>query len=74
MGELRENPRFFNKYEDTFDDLFNSSDKKSPNKLKSLDWPESIGKGTCNALTFRSKLPTFLEKNCEDENVLTPKI
>lgn len=59
-----------NKYKDTFDDLFDSSDIESLGQQKSSDQSESIDKETSNAYRSGSAWPILSEDDCLDKDVL----
>ena len=60
-----------NKYKDTLDDLIDSSDIEFPDHPDSSNWLRLIDiKGSRNTPKFRDGSPTFLEKDCLDENIL----
>ena len=59
-----------NKYKDTLDDLIDSLDIGFPDHLNSSNRPRLIDKGSRNTPKSRDGLPTFLKKNCLDENIL----
>lgn len=53
-----------NKYKNTFNDLIDSSDTKSPN------WPTLIRKGSRNAPRSKGNIMGFSEEDCFDKDVL----
>lgn len=59
-----------NKYKNTFNDFIDGSNTKSPNQPGSPDWLKLIDKGSCNVPRSKSDLPTFLEKDHLDQDVL----
>ena len=76
LVRLKKNPRLwqFITNIDTFDDLIDSSDTKSPNHLKSSIWPGFINKGSRNVPKSKDSSPTFLEKDCLDKNISTTSL
>ncbi len=63
-----------NKYEDSLDNLIDSSDTESQNRLDSPDRPGLIDKGSCNVLRSQSGSPTLSEEDCLDKEVLVTSL
>ena len=59
----------FHKYKDTFDNLIDNSDTKSPDYPDSPNQPRLIDKRLRNAFKSRDCLPTFLKEDCLDDNI-----
>ena len=70
MEEKSEIVAISNKYKNTFDDLIDSSDIASPDHPDSWNWPGLIDKRSRNTPKSKNGSPTFLEKNCLDEDIL----
>ena len=59
-----------NKYKDTLDNLINSSDIEFSDYPNSPNWPGLIDtKRSRNAPKFKNGSPTFLKKDCLDEDI-----
>ena len=59
----------FNKYKDNLDDPIDSSDTKSQDQPKSLNWLRPIDNGICNAPGSRDALSNLLEEGYWDEDI-----
>ena len=72
IREIKENFEIVaipNKYKNTLHDLIDSLDTEFSNYLNFANRAELINKGSYNAPKSRDSLPTFLEKDCLDENI-----
>ena len=59
-----------NKYNNTLDNLIDSSDTEFPDQLESLNWPRLTEKKTRNTPRSKNASPRLLEEDCLDEDVL----
>ena len=59
-----------NNYKNTFYDFIDSSDTESADYSNSLNWPKLIDKKLYNARKSRDNSPTFLKKDCLNNDIL----